>query len=169
MTAAWHEIASPVGPLLLVATDGALTRIGFAAGKGRVARDPGWQHVPQAFAAVTRQLQEYFAGTRRAFDLEIAPAGTPFQLMVWRALRAIPYGETRSYRDLARSIGNERAVRAVGLANGRNPLAIVIPCHRVVGSDGSLTGFGGGLETKRYLLDLERRVAGGPGQLALLP
>jgi methylated-DNA-[protein]-cysteine S-methyltransferase len=107
-------------------------------------------------AACAAQLTAYFAGKRRHFDLPLAPRGTPFQLSVWSALAKIPYGELRSYRDIARSIGNSAAVRAVGAANGRNPLPIVVPCHRVIGSNGALTGFAGGLEVKRFLLDLER-------------
>jgi len=103
-----------------------------------------------------RQLRQYFAGKRREFQIPLAPRGTPFQQQVWKALTRIPYGETRSYAQLARSIRRPRAVRAVGAANGRNPFAIIVPCHRLIGSDGSLTGFGGGLAAKRYLLDLER-------------
>jgi methylated-DNA-[protein]-cysteine S-methyltransferase len=157
MIYARHE--SPVGPLLLAGDGVALKVIGFSEGKGRVDRDPRWRRDPRALAEAARQLDEYFAGTRRAFDLRLAPSGTPFQLSVWRELQTIPYGDTWSYRDLAIALGNGLAVRAVGLANGRNPIPIVVPCHRVIGSDGSLTGFGGGLEAKRYLLDLERRVA----------
>jgi methylated-DNA-[protein]-cysteine S-methyltransferase len=106
--------------------------------------------------AATVQLREWFAGRRTTFDLPLAPAGTPFQLAVWSRLVTIPFGETRSYADIARAIGRPTAVRAVGAANGRNPLPIVVPCHRVIGRNGSLTGFAGGLDTKRYLLDLER-------------
>ena len=104
------------------------------------------------------QLDEYFSGQRTTFDLKLAPWGTDFQLEVLRALQEIPYGETRSYQDVATHIGRDKAVRAVGAANGRNPLPIIIPCHRVIGANGSLTGFGGGLSTKRFLLDLERGV-----------
>ena len=107
------------------------------------------------FATVIAQLDEYFAGARRKFDLPLAPRGTPFQLKVWRELRKIPYGRTITYATLARRAGNEAACRAVGAANGRNPLPIVVPCHRVLGSDGSLTGFGGGIDAKRALLQLE--------------
>jgi methylated-DNA-[protein]-cysteine S-methyltransferase len=101
------------------------------------------------------QLAAYFAGERTDFDLPLSPSGTPFQLSVWRALLSIPYGETISYRELARRIGNAKAVRAVGAANGRNPIPIIVPCHRVIGADGSLTGYGGGLPRKRLLLELE--------------
>jgi methylated-DNA-[protein]-cysteine S-methyltransferase len=113
-----------------------------------------------AVADVAKQLQEYFRGERQSFDLNLAPRGTEFQQAVWRALLRIPYGETRSYADIAREIGRPAAVRAVGAANGANPIPIVIPCHRVVGSNGSLTGFGGGIDTKRWLLAHEARVAG---------
>ena len=105
------------------------------------------------------QLDQYFAGARRAFDLPLAPQGTPFQQAVWAALRTIPYGETRSYLEIARQVGNPKACRAVGMANHRNPLAIVVPCHRVVGAGGQLTGYAGGLDVKRRLLDLEAQRA----------
>jgi methylated-DNA-[protein]-cysteine S-methyltransferase len=120
--------------------------------------------------AAVRQLREYFAGERRDFDLPLEPAGTPFQLTVWDALRGIPYAETINYGQLAVRVGNPTASRAVGLANGRNPISIVVPCHRVIGANGSLTGYGGGLDRKRTLLDLERRTAGAErdSQLSLL-
>lgn len=108
-----------------------------------------------AFAEAILQLQAYFRGELKEFDLPLVMEGTDFQLRVWNALRAIPYGETISYAQLARHVGNPKAVRAVGLANGRNPIPIIVPCHRVIGSDGSLTGFGGGLATKKKLLELE--------------
>lgn len=165
MIYARHE--SPVGPLLLAGDGVALKVIGFSAGKGKVEAGASWQERRDAFQAVMRQLDGYFAGTRRDFDLPLAPEGTPFQLRVWEALRTIPYGRTWSYRELAAAVGNVQAVRAVGLANGRNPLPIVIPCHRVIGSDGSLTGYGGGLPVKRALLALERRVLANAGQLDL--
>ena len=109
--------------------------------------------------AAETQLREYFAGERLAFDLPLAPRGTPFQLQVWQALARIPYGSTVSYAQLAQAVGNPEAMRAVGAANGRNPLPIVLPCHRVIGADGSLTGFGGGLPTKQFLLQLEGALA----------
>jgi methylated-DNA-[protein]-cysteine S-methyltransferase len=115
------------------------------------------EHETPLLALGKHQLLEYFAGVRTAFDLPLSPKGTPFQGKVWNALSAIPYGETRSYGDIAASIGNPRATRAVGGANHRNPIPILIPCHRVVGADGSLTGFGGGLELKESLLNLEQR------------
>jgi len=110
------------------------------------------------FAPVKAQLRAYFKRELKQFDLPLAPVGTPFQLKVWQALRAIPYGELVSYKTIAEAVGNSKAVRAVGGANGKNPIPIIVPCHRVIGSDGSLTGFGGGLETKKRLIDLERRL-----------
>jgi methylated-DNA-[protein]-cysteine S-methyltransferase len=141
-------IPSPVGPLALtVDDDGALTRIGF--GAGDVSDDP-------RFDRVVNQLAEYFAGRRTDFDLDLRPdVGSPFERRVWAELLEIPYGETASYGEIAARIGHPGKARAVGRANGRNPIAIVCPCHRVIGSDGSLTGYGGGLENKRTLLDLE--------------
>jgi methylated-DNA-[protein]-cysteine S-methyltransferase len=141
-------IPSPVGPLALtVDDDGALTRIGF--GAGDVADDA-------RFDRVVTQLTEYFAGRRTDFDLDLRPdGGSAFERRVWAALLEIPYGETASYGEIAARIGHPGKARAVGRANGRNPIAIVCPCHRVIGSDGSLTGYGGGLENKRTLLDLE--------------
>lgn len=115
------------------------------------------------------EMDEYFAGKRIAFDIPLAPEGTPFQHEVWNALRAIPFGETRSYMDVAAAIGKPRAVRAVGAANGRNPLGIVVPCHRVIGADGSLTGYAGGMERKKFLLDLERDPSMGPRSPAETP
>jgi len=114
-----------------------------------------WRHDSSPFARAIAQLAEYFAGRRRMFRLPLAPVGTPFQLSVWQGLRAIPYGETMSYGQLARQLGFAKGARAVGLANGANPLPIIVPCHRVIGADGSLTGFGGGLFIKRALLSLE--------------
>ncbi|MEW5984756.1 MAG: methylated-DNA--[protein]-cysteine S-methyltransferase [Acidobacteriota bacterium] len=149
-------IAAPVGRLLVAGNDEGLCLIGFPSGKGVRAPEPGWVEDAGRFDDVRTQLGGYFAGTLRAFDLSLAPRGTPFQRSVWMALRDIPYGETISYAELATRVGNPRAVRAVGAANGRNPLPIVVPCHRVIGADGSLVGFGGGLDVKRALLDLER-------------
>jgi methylated-DNA-[protein]-cysteine S-methyltransferase len=141
-------IDSPIGPLTLTERDGALVGLSFGA------RGTGGDPSP-LLARAGEQLSEYFAGTRREFDLPIAPGGTDFQLACWRALAEIPYGETRSYGQQADRIGKPDRARAVGAANGANPIAIILPCHRVIGADGSLTGFGGGLETKRRLLDLE--------------
>jgi methylated-DNA-[protein]-cysteine S-methyltransferase len=141
-------IDSPIGKLTLVERDGALFRLSFGAyGPDEPATQP--------LARAAEQLREYFAGERREFDLPLAPSGTEFQLACWRALTEIPYGETRSYGEQAARIGRPDRARAVGAANGANPIAIIQPCHRVIGADGSLVGFGGGLETKRRLLDLE--------------
>lgn len=152
----WHEMASPVGPLLLAGDASTIKLIDFQAGRHPRGPDKGWTADPAPFEAAVAQLEEYFAGRRRSFDLPLAPEGTPFQRAVWQALTDIPYGETLSYGELARRIGKPQASRAVGLANGANPLPIVVPCHRVIGADGSLTGFGGGLDIKRKLLALER-------------
>jgi methylated-DNA-[protein]-cysteine S-methyltransferase len=151
----WHETESPVGRLLLAGGTGALRRVHFQAGPHPLRVPSGWQHDPAPFADVLAQLEEYFAGARNMFTLRLAPAGTPFQLAVWSALQAIPYGETVSYSELARRLGRPGSARAVGLANGANPLPIIVPCHRVIGADGALTGFGGGLGIKRALLSLE--------------
>ncbi|MDA8347521.1 MAG: methylated-DNA--[protein]-cysteine S-methyltransferase [Pseudomonadota bacterium] len=151
----WHILESPVGPLLLGGDDERLTRIDFQDGPRPLRPGAHWHRAAGPFAAAIEQLAQYFAGQRRRFDLPLAPTGTPFQLRVWEALCAIPYGETLSYGDLARRVGNPRASRAVGLANGANPLPIVVPCHRVIGANGALTGFGGGVPIKRALLALE--------------
>lgn len=158
----WRRIyRSPLGELTLVAGERGLNELTWPeAPRGSAPTDgPPIGGEPSAVARVlddtVSQLDEYFAGSRTEFDLPLDPAGTPFQLQAWEALRRIPYGETRTYGEQARRIGSPSAVRAVGAANGRNPISIIVPCHRVVGSDGSLTGFGGGLEAKRFLLDLE--------------
>jgi methylated-DNA-[protein]-cysteine S-methyltransferase len=127
---------------------------------GPTAPRPEWVEDAGPFGQVTRQLDEYFAGDRTEFDLPLHPIGTPFQLEVWEALTAIPYGEVRSYGQVAEQLGRPGASRAVGLANGRNPIAVIVPCHRVIGASGSLTGYGGGIHRKRLLLDLEAGVAG---------
>ena len=156
MTTFTTTVDSPVGPLLLTSDGSALTRLLFD-----TEPDPGWSTEPCALLdGVVAQLEEYFRGERTEFDVPLEPAGTPFQRGVWDALRTIPYAETINYGQLAGRVGNPRASRAVGLANGRNPISIVVPCHRVIGADGSLTGYGGGLDRKRTLLDLERRTAG---------
>jgi methylated-DNA-[protein]-cysteine S-methyltransferase len=156
MSTRYVSIPSPVGPLLLAADDDGLHLVEFHSPRHPTSRGSHWTQGENAVLRETReQLEQYFAGALRAFDLPLAPRGTPFQQGVWHALRAIPYGETISYAELARRIGKPSAMRAVGAANGRNPLPIVVPCHRVIGADGSLTGFGGGLPTKRFLLELE--------------
>lgn len=154
----YRYMQSPIGEILVAGDSKGLKFLGFPSGKGRVEPDSSWCHDKHGFSDVVEQLAEYFAGTRSEFDLKLAPDGTPFQLAVLKALQKIPYGQTCSYRDIAIRIGKPKAVRAVGAANGRNPLPIVIPCHRVIGSNGSLTGFGGGLTAKRFLLDLESGV-----------
>jgi methylated-DNA-[protein]-cysteine S-methyltransferase len=150
---------SPIGPLTLVAEDGTLTKLFMDA--QRHAPDPATFGEPgdpadEPFASAAAQLTAYFAGELTEFDLPLAPAGTAFQRQVWSALRQIPHGTTMSYGELADKLGKPGASRAVGLANGRNPIAIVVPCHRVIGSDGSLTGYGGGLDRKQFLLGLEQ-------------
>jgi methylated-DNA-[protein]-cysteine S-methyltransferase len=151
------QIDSPAGPLLLAGNDAGLRRIIFMRGRDRIHADPNWTQDASAFSEPVRQLRSYFAGELEVFDLPLSPQGTPFQLQVWRRLCDIPYGKTMSYGELAAEIGNPKACRAVGLANGANPIPIVIPCHRVIGSNGKLTGFGGGLDVKEKLLALEKR------------
>ncbi|MFI8848766.1 methylated-DNA--[protein]-cysteine S-methyltransferase [Streptomyces sp. NPDC053499] len=149
-------IDSPLGPLTLVATDGVLSAVYMDEQRHRPAQETFGVPDPSDFGAVTEQLGEYFAGERTRFTVPLAPQGTGFQRTVWDALCEIPYGETLSYGQLAERIGKPGAARAVGLANGRNPISIVVPCHRVIGSTGQLTGYGGGIERKRHLLDFER-------------
>lgn len=157
---AWMD--SPIGRLLLARDDRALRLLWFSDDRRPLTPAPDWTERPEAFEGDVAQLHEYFAGRRRRFDLPIEARGTAFQQRVWRALLDIPYGETISYGELARRIGDVKAVRAVGLANGANPISIIVPCHRVIGANGTLIGYGGGLPTKRTLLDLEQ------GQRALL-
>jgi methylated-DNA-[protein]-cysteine S-methyltransferase len=160
----WDEIDTPIGRLLLVSDGVRLSEVHFQSGSGARAIAPGLGRNAKAFENAKTQLAEYFRGARRVFDMPIVPMGTAFQRDVWRALRDIPFGETRSYSGLAQSLGKPSAVRAVAQANGANPLPIIIPCHRVIGADGSLTGFGGGLGIKRWLLEHE---SVGRGQLPL--
>ncbi len=152
-------LQTPIGPLLLAGNDDALVTIRFADNGQPAPVEADW--VPTATPVLdqaVRQLAEYFVGQRQHFDLPLAPQGTPFQRAVWRHLQEIPYGEKISYGELARRVGNPKASRAVGAANGANPLPIVVPCHRVIGANGSLTGFGGGLPVKKMLLALEHRL-----------
>lgn len=149
------ELESPVGPLRLAADEEGLRRIDFL-GAGRTKPEADWVEAAGPLAEVAEQLRAYFEGDRRDFELRLSPRGTPFQRGVWRRLCEIPYGETISYAELATRVGNPKASRAVGLANGRNPIPIVIPCHRVIGKSGSLVGYGGGLPIKEKLLALER-------------
>jgi methylated-DNA-[protein]-cysteine S-methyltransferase len=163
----WLE--SPVGTLLLAGVGETVHLISFPGGHKAVAPKDGWQRDDTCLAEARGQLADYFSGKLRKFDLPLALNGTAFQERVWRALAEIPYGETRSYGWLAGHLDAPNASRAVGAANGANPLPIVLPCHRVIGADGSLTGFGGGIETKRFLLAHEGATAGRPGgQLPLL-
>ncbi|MDJ0795002.1 MAG: methylated-DNA--[protein]-cysteine S-methyltransferase [Woeseiaceae bacterium] len=148
-------VDTPIGELLLAGEENALVMIGFPKGSMRREPEPDWIYNEKPLAEASRQLREYFDGERREFDLPLRLAGTEFQVSVLEALQKIPYGETTSYGEIARRIGRPKAVRAVGAANGRNPIPIVVPCHRVIGSTGDLTGFGGGLDTKEALLRLE--------------
>jgi len=157
-------LPTPVGTLTLVASDAGLRAVlwprepthGRVPLPGDATRDP----THPVLIAASRQLTEYFAGERRVFDVPIDLHGSPFQVKVWRSLATIPYGETTTYGAQARQFGDARKARAVGAANGKNPVSIILPCHRVIGADGTLTGFGGGLETKQALLDLEAEVVG---------
>ena len=153
-------LKTQIGDLLLAGDDGSLSLIGFPKGKMRHDPQPDWILNEEPFAAVRQQLEEYFAGDRKDFDLPLHLSGTEFQVQVLEELQRIPYGETTSYGDIAQRIGRPKAMRAVGAANGRNPIPIVIPCHRVIGSSGDLTGFGGGLDTKEALLRLEAENSG---------
>jgi methylated-DNA-[protein]-cysteine S-methyltransferase len=156
-TTFYTQIESPLGPLLLAADDAGLRQILFAKGRQPAQPESSWKEDRAPLKETIRQLHAYFSAELEKFDLQLAPEGTPFQLGVWRRLCDIPYGETISYGELAGRIGNPKASRAVGLANGSNPIPIVIPCHRVIGSNGKLTGYGGGLPIKEKLLALERR------------
>ena len=146
---------TPIGELLLAGEDGALSMIGFPKGSMRREPETDWIFNEKPLADACEQLREYFSGNRQEFDLPLKLDGTEFQISVLKALQEIPYGQTTSYGEIARRIGRPKAVRAVGAANGRNPIPIVVPCHRVIGSTGDLTGFGGGLDTKEALLRLE--------------
>jgi len=151
----YRDIQSPVGPLRIVADEDALLAILFLR-NGAAPGDAGTEGTTPVIDAAIGQLQEYFAGKRRDFELPLRPEGTDFQRAVWQALCTIDFGETRAYSDIARAVGRPDAVRAVGAANGQNPISIVIPCHRVIGKNGTLTGYGGGIDNKRWLLDHEK-------------
>lgn len=157
----YQLFASPIGDLRLAETDRGLTAILF----DDQSAPANWRKVEALESDIVDQLEAYFTGELREFDLSLAPDGSQFQQRVWDAVREIPHGETRSYLEIAVSLGDPAAVRAVGAANGRNPLPIVVPCHRVVGSDGSLTGYAGGVDRKRRLLELEQPRKYGPGPL----
>ena len=164
----WTTIDSPVGELFLAGDGNSLSCVYMRRQRHRPAHDPAWIRDDERMAFAADQLREYFGGERTGFDLSLEPrGGDEFERRVWDQLLTIPYGETRSSGEIARAIGAPDAARAVGRANGRNPIAIVVPCHRVIGSDGSLTGYGGGLERKRWLLDFESARAG-TGQTTLL-
>jgi methylated-DNA-[protein]-cysteine S-methyltransferase len=158
----YQIFSSPIGPLGIVASEKGLVALEFDRGQFPGKRDSNvvWKHSTERTREGAVQLDEYFAGARREFTLPLDLRGTPFQLRCWRALLKIPYGETRTYADIARAVGCPQGYRAVGLANNRNPVAIVVPCHRVIASDGTLCGYGGGLEVKRKLLELEGALTG---------
>jgi len=153
---AYTIMNSPLGRLLVARDDDGLICINFQDGTEAVDPQAGWLEQPSALADATAQLEAYFRGELREFEIPLAPQGTAFQLQVWQAMRDIPYGQTATYAELARRVGRSTAARAVGGASSRNPLPVVVPCHRVVGSDGSLTGYAGGLHLKQALLELER-------------
>jgi len=155
----YRWIDSPLGRLLVAGDREGLRSIAFDRGDRRCMPESDWIRDDGLLVDPASQLEAYFAGQLVRFDLDLAPTGTPFQLAVWEALETVPYGKTVSYGEIAIRIGKPTAVRAVGTANGANPLPIVIPCHRVIGKDGSLTGYGGGLDLKAFLLELERSVA----------
>jgi methylated-DNA-[protein]-cysteine S-methyltransferase len=157
----YTTLESPIGELLLLGEDRGLHGLYMQGGRKPIRVAAGWERSAVPFASVIAQLREYFDGRRTAFEVPLLMHGSPFELQVWRALQEIPYGETTSYGEIARRVGQPSAARAVGVANGRNPIAVIVPCHRVIGADGSLTGYGGGLERKRVLLELES----GQGQL----
>jgi methylated-DNA-[protein]-cysteine S-methyltransferase len=158
----YTTIDSPIGELLLLSDGEALRGLYMQEGRKPAKINPSWVCSIEPFAAVTEQLNEYFAAERTVFDIPLVLEGAPFEREVWHALQEIPYGETVSYGEIARRVNQPSAARAVGLANGRNPIAVIVPCHRVIGADGTLTGYGGGLERKRLLLELEQ------GQTSLL-
>lgn len=156
MSTLYATMPSPAGELLLTASADGLTGV-FFPGEG-LSPAPDWELDPPRFAGAIKQLKEYFAGERTEFSLPLAARGTPFQQRVWNELLGVGYGTTITYTELARRVGHPTSVRAVGGANGRNPICVIVPCHRVVGADGSLTGYSAGVETKRWLLDFERRI-----------
>jgi methylated-DNA-[protein]-cysteine S-methyltransferase len=148
-------VKSPIGPILLAGDEEGLKHVNFMKGKKKIEVSDDWVENEEFFREISGQLEAYFSGKLKSFDVKLAAEGTEFQKSVWKALCEIPYGETRSYKDIAVSIGKPKAYRAVGLANNRNPIAIIVPCHRVIGADGKLTGYAGGLDVKEFLLKLE--------------
>ncbi len=157
-TVYYHGISSPIGPLAVLMSEAGVVRLEFGSSRPPLGSATLVDSAAKC-APCTTQLAEYFAGTRTRFDLPLDLRGTEFQQACWRALLEIPYGETRSYGEIARVVGRPHAFRAVGMANHANPVAIIVPCHRVIGSNGALTGYGGGMDVKRWLLDLERQNA----------
>jgi methylated-DNA-[protein]-cysteine S-methyltransferase len=153
----YSELESPIGQLLIVGDEASLRGLYMLDHRHQSPVAEGCERNDRALGAVRQQLSAYFAGKLRKFEVSLAVEGSAFQKQVWQALLDIPFGETESYGQLARRIGNEKASRAVGLANGRNPISIIVPCHRVIGADGSLTGYGGGMERKKWLLEHEKR------------
>ena len=157
MTTYYHYHTTPIGKLLLAGNEEYLSQLGFPSGSMARKHKKGWVKDSSPFKEVMFQLDSYFDGELKDFELPLAPVGTEFQQTVWDALREIPYGETWSYGELAKHIGKPKASRAVGAANGMNPIPVIIPCHRVIGINGKLTGFGGGIKIKRFLLSLETK------------
>jgi len=153
----YAQISSPIGPLNLAVSEKGLVALEFRRGQFPTTKDKtiSWTHAPEKIEPYARELNEYFDGKRREFTFALDLRGTPFQVKCWRALLDIPYGETRTYADIARIVRKPQAFRAVGMANNRNPIAVVVPCHRVIASDGTLCGYGGGLDIKQKLLELE--------------
>jgi methylated-DNA-[protein]-cysteine S-methyltransferase len=151
----YHIVEFPICTILLAGDEEGLKHLIFLKGKEKVEIPDGWIENKEFFRETSRQLEAYFSGKLKSFDIKLAPEGTEFQKSVWNALCEIPYGETRTYKEIAVSIGNPKAYRAVGLANNRNPIAIIVPCHRVIGADGKLTGYASGLDIKEFLLRLE--------------
>lgn len=163
----YTTLESPIGELLALGDGRALHGLYMQHGRRPIAVDASWERSAEPFAQARAQLEEYFAGKRTEFEVPLAMDGSAFEQRVWQALQEIPYGETISYGELARRIGQPSAARAVGLANGRNPIAVIVPCHRVIGANGTLTGYGGGVERKRFLLELESGQSRlGPAELA---
>lgn len=151
----YHIIKSPIYPILLAGDEEGLKHLIFLKDERKVKIPNNWIENKDFFREASNQLEAYFSGKLKSFDLKLAPEGTEFQKSVWKALYEIPYGETRTYKDIAVSVGKPKAYRAVGLANNRNPIAIIIPCHRVIGANGKLTGYASGLEIKEFLLKFE--------------
>jgi methylated-DNA-[protein]-cysteine S-methyltransferase len=151
----YHIVESPIGPILLAGDEEGLKYLNIRKGKKKIEVPDDWRENKEFFREISGQLEAYFAGELKSFDVKLAPEGTEFQKSVWKALCEIPSGETRAYKEIAVSIGNPKAYRAVGLANNRNPIAIIIPCHRVIGANGKLKGYASGLDVKEFLLKLE--------------